>query len=54
MVLMSKQKAEELGVKPIAKIIGMGDAAQDPLWLQLHQAKPFQKPWTWRALSQRM
>lgn len=32
MVLMSKQKAEELGVKPIAKIRGFADAAQDPLW----------------------
>ena len=31
-VLMSKQKAEELGVKPIAKIRGFADAAQDPLW----------------------
>ena len=32
LVLMSKQKAEELGLKPIAKIRGFGDAAQDPLW----------------------
>jgi len=32
MVLMSKEKAEALGVKPIAKIIGFADAAQDPLW----------------------
>ena len=32
MVLMSKQKAEELDVKPIAKIRGFADAAQDPLW----------------------
>ena len=31
MVLMSKQKAEELDVKPIAKIRGFADAAQDPL-----------------------
>lgn len=32
MVLMSKEKAEALGVKPIAKVIGFADAAQDPLW----------------------
>lgn len=32
MVLMSKQKVEELGLKPIAKIRGFADAAQDPLW----------------------
>ena len=32
LVLMSKEKVEELGVKPIAKIIGFADAAQDPLW----------------------
>ncbi|QCK15481.1 acetyl-CoA C-acyltransferase [Mangrovivirga cuniculi] len=32
LVVMSKEKAEELGVKPIAKILGFGDAAQDPIW----------------------
>lgn len=32
MVLMSKQKVEELGLTPIAKIRGFADAAQDPLW----------------------
>lgn len=32
LVLMSKEKAEELGVKPIAKIVGFADAAQDPIW----------------------
>ncbi len=32
LVLMSKEKAEELGIKPIAKIIGFADAAQDPIW----------------------
>ncbi len=31
-ILMSKEKAEELGVKPIAKIRGFADAAQDPIW----------------------
>ena len=32
LVLMSKEKAQELGVKPIAKILGFADAAQDPKW----------------------
>ena len=32
LVLVSKEKAEELGLTLIAKIKGFGDAAQDPLW----------------------
>ncbi len=32
LVLVSKEKAEELGVKPIARIAGFADAAQDPIW----------------------
>ncbi|GGF26559.1 acetyl-CoA C-acyltransferase [Echinicola rosea] len=32
LVLMSKEKAESLGLKPIAKIRGFADAATDPLW----------------------
>ena len=31
-VLASKEKVQELGLKPIAKIRGFADAAQDPLW----------------------
>jgi len=31
-VLMSKEKATELGIKPIARIRGFADAAQDPMW----------------------
>ncbi|MFM8743083.1 MAG: acetyl-CoA C-acyltransferase, partial [Cytophagales bacterium] len=31
-ILMSKQKAKELGITPIAKIRGFADAAQDPMW----------------------
>lgn len=31
-ILMSKEKAEELGIKPIAKILGFADAAHDPMW----------------------
>lgn len=32
MVLMSREKAEELGVKPIAKILSYADAEQAPEW----------------------
>jgi acetyl-CoA C-acetyltransferase len=31
-ILMSKEKAKELGFTPIAKILGFADAAQDPMW----------------------
>jgi len=32
LVLMSKEKAEELGLTPIAKLVGYGDAAHEPEW----------------------
>lgn len=32
LVLVSKEKAEEMGLKPLAKIRGFADAAQDPIW----------------------
>lgn len=31
-VLMSKEKMQALGLKPLAKILGFADAAQDPMW----------------------
>ncbi|CAA9241698.1 MAG: Acetyl-CoA acetyltransferase [uncultured Adhaeribacter sp.] len=31
-VLMSKDKAEELGLKPLARILGFADAEQEPKW----------------------
>jgi acetyl-CoA C-acetyltransferase len=31
-ILMSKEKAKELGLTTIAKIVGFADAAQDPMW----------------------
>lgn len=31
-ILMSKEKAKELGIKPLAKILGFADAAHDPMW----------------------
>ena len=47
LVLMSKAKADELGVKPIAKIIGYADAEQAPEWfttaLSLALPKALQK-----------
>lgn len=32
LILMSKEKMESLGLKPLAKIIGYADAAQEPEW----------------------
>ncbi|AWW28980.1 acetyl-CoA C-acetyltransferase [Echinicola strongylocentroti] len=32
LVLVSKEKATALGLKPIAKILGFADAATDPIW----------------------
>ncbi len=32
LVLMSKEKAEELGLKPIAKVVSYADAEQEPQW----------------------
>jgi len=31
-ILVSKKKAEELGLKPLAKIVAFADAAQEPQW----------------------
>lgn len=39
LVLMSKEKAEELGVKPLAVIKGFADAAQAPEWFTTAPAK---------------
>jgi acetyl-CoA C-acetyltransferase len=32
LILASKEKAEELGIKPLAKIVSFADAAQEPKW----------------------
>ncbi len=32
LVLVSKEKANELGLRPLARIRGFADAAQDPMW----------------------
>lgn len=39
LVLMSKEKADELGLKPIARILGYGDAQQAPEWFTTAPAK---------------
>lgn len=39
LVLMSKSKADELGLKPIAKIVGYGDAAHEPEWFTTAPSK---------------
>ena len=39
LVLMSKEKAEELGLKPIAKILGYADAQQAPEWFTTAPSK---------------
>ncbi|WP_299117117.1 acetyl-CoA C-acyltransferase [uncultured Winogradskyella sp.] len=43
MVLMSKEKAEELGLKPIAIIKSYADAAQEPKWFTTAPAKALPK-----------
>lgn len=42
-VLMSKEKAEELGVKPLAKILSYADASQDPEWFTTTPSKAMPK-----------
>jgi acetyl-CoA C-acetyltransferase len=39
LVLMSMEKAVELGLKPLAKIIGYADAQQEPEWFTTAPAK---------------
>lgn len=34
-IIMSKEKAEALGIKPLAKIIGFADAATEPEWFTI-------------------
>jgi acetyl-CoA C-acetyltransferase len=39
LVLMSKEKMESLGLKPLAKIVSYADAAQAPEWFTTSPAK---------------
>ncbi|MGJ8737641.1 acetyl-CoA C-acyltransferase, partial [Zobellia laminariae] len=43
LVLMSAEKAEELGLKPLATIRGYADAAQEPKWFTTAPAKALPK-----------
>lgn len=43
LVLMSREKAEELGVKPLARLTGYADAAQAPEWFTTAPAKAVPK-----------
>jgi len=43
LVLMSKEKAEALGLKPLAKILAYGDAAQAPEWFTTAPSKAIPK-----------
>jgi acetyl-CoA C-acetyltransferase len=38
-VLMSEEKAKELGLKPLARIVSQADAAQSPEWFTTAPAK---------------
>ncbi|HKK38138.1 MAG TPA: acetyl-CoA C-acyltransferase [Cryomorphaceae bacterium] len=42
-ILMSKEKAEALGVKPIAKIVSYADAAREPEWFTMAPSKAIPK-----------
>jgi acetyl-CoA C-acetyltransferase len=43
LVLMSKSKAESLGLKPLAKIIGFADAAKEPKWFTVAPSEAIPK-----------
>jgi acetyl-CoA C-acetyltransferase len=43
LILMSREKADELGIKPIAIIRGYADAAQEPEWFTTAPAKALPK-----------
>ncbi len=42
-ILTTRKKAEELGIKPLAKIVSYADAAQDPKWFTTAPAKAVPK-----------
>jgi len=43
LILTTRKKAEELGIKPLAKIVSYADAAQDPKWFTTSPAKAVPK-----------
>ena len=52
MVLMSAEKAKELGLKPLATIKGYADAAQEPKWFTTAPAKALPKALSKAGISQ--
>lgn len=52
LLLMSKEKVEELGLKPIAKIIGYADAANAPEWFTTAPVKALKKAYKKAGLEQ--
>lgn len=52
LVLMSEEKANELGLKPLAYISGYADAAQEPKWFTTAPAKALPKALAKAGLSQ--
>jgi len=52
LVLMSKEKADALGLKPIAVVIGYADAEQEPIWFTTSPALALPKAIAKAGLSQ--
>lgn len=53
-ILMSKEKADALGIKPLARILGYADAQQAPSGSPQHRQRPFRWPCIVPALSLKM
>jgi len=53
LVLMSKEKAQELGVKPIARILGFADAEQAPEWFTTTPALAIPKALKYAGIDQK-
>ncbi len=52
LILMSKEKADELGLKPVARIRGYADAAHEPEWFTTAPVKAIPKAIAKAGLSQ--
>lgn len=52
LILMSKEKADELGLKPIAKILAYADAAHEPEWFTTAPVKAIPKAIAKAGLTQ--
>jgi len=52
LILMSKKKADELNIKPLAKIRSFADAAQDPLWFTTAPSLAIPKAMKMAGISQ--